>query len=304
MDNKLAVDQAEARQAAELKALSLRQAAIALEQKNVAKMEEETSKRLHREKIELEKTSKIRDEETVKLVAKKAKMVQEVGQLKEETRKTEERMLKQGMKWDGRKPFDSTDINEKVQEETRKQMEALVQGYAGTLQAHHAIKNLPRDGSLPQYQQVQQQPAHSINIVIGCNGDRCKKRQKKQPDNQHDDAMKDSAVKEAVEKQLKAIKEDREVEDGDRLERRRLELEHDQRVQEMAANDVKKALEEKKKSEEKVEFMSAQLNGQRKETLDAKSDLAHEKAVSADLSQKNEERKEKLQEIAASATRR
>ena len=71
----------------------------------------------------------------------------------------------------------------------------------------------------------------------------------------------------------------------------------------MAANDVKKALEEKKKSEEKADFLSAQLNGQRKETMDAKSDLAREKSVAAELSKKTEERKEQLQEIAASARR-
>ena len=301
MDKKLAIDKAEAQHEAEAKALSLRQTAIEMERRKVAAQEEETVKHLQREKIEFEKASRLRDEQTNKMEATKINMGKDLRQLKEDTRKIEERMLKHGMKWDGQKPYDATDINEKAQEEARKQMEAMVQGYAGTLQAHYGLRNAPVSQPGPAKQTTQ-----AINIVIGCGGEKCKRGRKikKAPgDSKKVEPEKDTVVKEAVEKQLRAIKEDKEVEDGDRLERRRLELEHDQRVQETAANDVKKALEEKKKSEEKADFLSAQLNGQRKDTMDAKSDLAREKSIAAELSKKTEERKEQLQEVAASARR-
>ena len=91
------------------------------------------------------------------------------------------------------------------------------------------------------------------------------------------------------------------MEDSDRLERRRLELEHDQRVQEMASSDVKKALDEKKSSEDKLEFLKAQLNEQRKVSADTKAELNHEKSTQASFKKKLDERKEKLQDLADSA---
>jgi hypothetical protein len=74
MDKKLAIDKAEAQQVAEAKALSLRQTAIEIERRKVAAREEETVKHLQRDKIEFEKASRLRDEQTNKMMETKIKM--------------------------------------------------------------------------------------------------------------------------------------------------------------------------------------------------------------------------------------
>ena len=73
---------------------------------------------------------------------------------------------------------------------------------------------------------------------------------------------------------------DRAAEDADQLERRRLELEHDQRVQEQASLDVKKALDEKRDAEDRVTLLKARLNQQKSDIKGVQSELSREKAIS------------------------
>ena len=94
---------------------------------------------------------------------------------------------------------------------------------------------------------------------------------------------------------------DRAAEDADMLERRRLELEHDQRVQEQAAQDVKKALDEKRDAEDRVQLLKARLNQQKSEGDGVKSELAREKAVSQVDKQKAADKAEKLRDLAEKA---
>ena len=222
-------------------------------------------------------------------------MRDDVQKLKEETQKTEDRVVRAGLKPSTAKPFDNSDIEAEAQADATRQMEALMQGYGAVLSAHSALKHNPPPPAPAAPQ--------AINIVIGCGGGKnCNNRKQKylRKGAGSDRKGNDPDISRAVNEALKGVLTDRDMEDSDRLERRRLELEHDQRVQEMASADVKKALQEKQASEEKLEFLKAQMNEQRKVAADAKADVNHEKASQADFQKRSEEKKEKLRDLADS----
>merc|ERR1711981_1094846 len=201
----------------------------------------------------------------------------------------------------GKKPskhsmYDVSDIDSKYQEQAKKKMESMVHAYGNVLTsqvppAQNGIApQMP--GSLPAVVPDQQPKQQNINIVIGC-GKNCNKKEGK----------KESApkVQSAVKSAIKKVMADRAAEDADMLERRRLELEHDQRVQEQAAQDVKKALDEKRDAEDRVQLLKARLNQQKSEGDGVKSEIAREKAVSQVDKQKAADKAEKLRDLAEKA---
>ena len=155
-------------------------------------------------------------------------------------------------------------------------------------------------GSPPAVVPDQQPKQQNINIVIGC-GKNCNKKEDRKnslPEGKTESAPK---VQSAVKSAIKKVMADRAAEDADMLERRRLELEHDQRVQEQAAQDVKKALDEKRDAEDRVQLLKARLNQQKSEGDGVKSELAREKAVSQVDKQKAADKAEKLRDLAEKA---
>ena len=301
MNKRAATERAESALANSAKGARTRMKALELEKAKTLGIAKRTELELKKAKLELANGEKARGEETSKLSIRKERMRDDVNKLKEETQKTEDRLLKAGMKPTWNKAFDTSDIDEQAQIDAQKQMEGLMQGFGAVLSAHSALRNNPP--RIPVAQAAPQPQA--INIVIGCGGGKnCNKKERKnlrtsKGKGQHGE--KDPAVSRAVQEALKGVLSDRDMEDSDRLERRRLELEHDQRVQEMASSDVKKALDEKKSSEDKLEFLKAQLNEQRKVSADTKAELNHEKSTQASFKKKLDERKEKLQDLADSA---
>merc|ERR1711937_513076 len=148
----------------------------------------------------------------------------------------------------------------------------MIHGYGNVL-----TSQVPAQQQQQQIAQAAAPPAlpkqQNINIVIGC-GKNCNKKEEKEPAK-----VRVNKVDVAVKAAIKKVMADRAAEDADMLERGRLELEHDQRVQEQAAQDVKKALDEKRDAEDRVQLLKARLNSQTQEGKNIKSELAREKAV-------------------------
>ena len=178
--------------------------------------------------------------------------------------------------------YDVSDIDAKYQEEAKKKMEAMVHGYGNVLTSQS-----PTPVTAAALQPKQQ----NINIVIGC-GKNCNKKEGKEPAKVQVNKV-DVAVKAAIKK----VMADRAAEDADQLERRRLELEHDQRVQEQASLDVKKALDEKRDAEDRVTLLKARLNQQNADIKGVKSELSRERAVSQVDRQRQKEKEEKIRAI-------
>ena len=188
--------------------------------------------------------------------------------------------------------YDVSDIDSKYQEEAKKKMEAMIHGYGNVLTSQSptpvTAAALPKVPSQPKQQ--------NINIVIGC-GKNCNKKEEKEPAAKVQVNKVDVAVKAAIKK----VMADRASEDADQLERRRLELEHDQRVQEQASLDVKKALDEKRDAEDRVTLLKARLNQQNTDIKGVKSELSREKAVSQVDRQRQKEKEERIRAISDAA---
>ena len=186
--------------------------------------------------------------------------------------------------------YDVTDIDSKYQEEAKKKMESMVHAYGNVLtsqiptQPQHQITS----PTLPKQQ--------NINIVIGC-GKNCNKKEEKEPAK-----VRVNKVDVAVKAAIKKVMADRAAEDADQLERRRLELEHDQRVQEQASLDVKKALDEKRDAEDRVTLLKARLNQQKSDIKGVQSELSREKAISQVDRQREKEKEEKIRAISDATT--
>jgi hypothetical protein len=168
----------------------------------------------------------------------------------------------------------------------------------GMLQAMNTMIMAKSTAEVP-LQQVPVVPAqpNRINIVIGC-GKKCGKNKAKsepkaEPKAEGKDTSK-SVVETEVKKAVKTVMKEKAEEDADRLERRRLELEHDQRVQEQAAEEVKVALEAKRDADDKIMLLKSRLSMQRQTTKGVKTELNHVKAISAVDKQKAEEQMHKL----------
>ena len=138
----------------------------------------------------------------------------------------------------------------------------------------------------------------NINIVIGCGKDYNKKEEKEPA------KVRVNKVDVAVKAAIKKVMADRAAEDADQLERRRLELEHDQRVQEQASLDVKKALDEKRDAEDRVTLLKARLNQQKSDIKGVQSELSREKAISQVDRQREKEKEEKIRAISDATTNR
>jgi hypothetical protein len=120
--------------------------------------------------------------------------------------------------------------------------------------------------------------ANKINIVIGC-GKSCQKNKDGEsppPENDIKKATRPENVNKLVKNAMKDILHDQKEDEVDRLERRRIELEHDEKIQEDSSKNVKNALLAKKEAEDKVALLKAQLSQQRKDNEDKKAELESE----------------------------
>jgi hypothetical protein len=182
--------------------------------------------------------------------------------------------------------LNNDDLNDQAQADAKSQIEAMLQGVSNIINARNAAKfpQQPKPAA-PAPQQ------HVINIVVGC-GKKCKD-EKDHPKGKPKPKTIDAAVKKAVASALK----DKAAEDADRLERRRLELEHDQRVQEQAASEVQAALEAKRDLDDQVLLLKGKLGEQKKNVMNAKSDLQNTKAIGSVDRQKAEEESDKMKEV-------
>merc|ERR1712100_121419 len=109
------------------------------------------------------------------------------------------------------------------------------------------------------------------NIVIGCgSGSNCKKNKGKNSDENQkphrlaskqdlEEASKPEVVDKLVKDSMKSMVKEKQEDEVDRLERRRIELEHDEKIQENASKDVKNAILAKNEAEDKVALMKSQL---------------------------------------------
>ena len=267
---------------------------------------------LEKQRLEEIKTYKESQKEALKqelsLRQRKYQMEDKLQELQGDVATLEGKLLASGKKPSKHSMYDVSDIDSKYQEQAKKKMESMVHAYGNVLTsqvppAQNGIApQMP--GSLPAVVPDQQPKQQNINIVIGC-GKNCNKKEDKKEDRKNSlpEGKTESApkVQSAVKSAIKKVMADRAAEDADMLERRRLELEHDQRVQEQAAQDVKKALDEKRDAEDRVQLLKARLNQQKSEGDGVKSELAREKAVSQVDKQKAADKAEKLRDLAEKA---
>lgn len=267
---------------------------------------------LEKQRLEEIKTFKESQKEALKqelsLRQRKYQMEDKLQKLQGDVATLEGKLLASGKKPSKHSMYDVSDIDSKYQEQAKKKMESMVHAYGNVLTsqvppAQNGIApQMP--GSLPAVVPDQQPKQQNINIVIGC-GKNCNKKEDKKEDRKNSlpEGKTESApkVQSAVKSAIKKVMADRAAEDADMLERRRLELEHDQRVQEQAAQDVKKALDEKRDAEDRVQLLKSRLNQQKSEGDGVKSELAREKAVSQVDKQKAADKAANLRDLAEKA---
>jgi len=168
----------------------------------------------------------------------------------------------------------------------KQKIEELVKGFSNVVIAKMNSQPVPTPVApnslpVPSPSLENHNATSQINIVIGCGKD-CQKNKddKSPPENDVKNDIKNTPdtknVNNLVKSAMKDILHGQNEDEVDRLERRRIELEHDEKIQEDSSKDVKNALLAKKEAEDKVALLKTQLSQQRKDNEDNKADLESE----------------------------
>ena len=212
--------------------------------------------------------------------------------------------------------FDSSDIDQ--QSYAKQKLEEIVKGFSNVVIAKMNAQPMPQPvpPSPPPLVATAAAPAkpNQINIVIGCgSGSNCKKNKGKNSDENQkphrlaskqdlEEASKPEVVDKLVKDSMKSMVKEKQEDEVDRLERRRIELEHDEKIQENASKDVKNAILAKNEAEDKVALMKSQLNAQRKTNADNKADLESEVTTRNAQKQVLEDKEEHVKEMLDAAS--
>ena len=158
--------------------------------------------------------------------------------------------------------LDSTEIADQ-QAYAKQKIEDMVKGFSNVVLAKMQSKPVPAPLPPSPVPAAPVKP-NQINIVVGC-GDNCQKEKKpaKVDTTNVDASAKPQLVNKVVKSAMKDVLRDKQEDEVDRLERRRMELEHDERIQENASRDVKNALEAAREAKDKVLMLNAQLSSAR-----------------------------------------
>merc|ERR1711871_264774 len=259
------------------------------------KQEKVIEKQRLKELEAFKEAQKVSLKQELELRQRKREMEDNLRDLQGDVATLEGKLLASGKTPSKHSLYDVSDIDSKYQEEAKKKMESMVHAYGNVL-----TSQVPAQQQQQQIAQAAAPPAlpkqQNINIVIGC-GKNCNKKEEKEPAK-----VRVNKVDVAVKAAIKKVMADRAAEDADQLERRRLELEHDQRVQEQASLDVKKALDEKRDAEDRVTLLKARLNQQKSDIKGVQSELSREKAISQVDRQREKEKEEKIRAISDATT--
>ena len=263
--------------------------------KEMHKQEKVIEKQRLKELEAFKEAQKVSLKQELELRQRKREMEDNLRDLQGDVATLEGKLLASGKTPSKHSLYDVSDIDAKYQEQAKKRMESMIHGYGNVL-----TSQVPAQQQQQQIAQAAAPPAlpkqQNINIVIGC-GKNCNKKEEKEPAK-----VRVNKVDVAVKAAIKKVMADRAAEDADQLERRRLELEHDQRVQEQASLDVKKALDEKRDAEDRVTLLKARLNQQKSDIKGVQSELSREKAISQVDRQREKEKEEKIRAISDATT--
>ena len=259
--------------------------------KEMHKQEKVIEKQRLKELEAFKEAQKVSLKQELELRQRKREMEDNLRDLQGDVATLEGKLLASGKTPSKHSLYDVSDIDAKYQEQAKKRMESMIHGYGNVLTSQVPAQQQQQAAAPPALPKQQ-----NINIVIGC-GKNCNKKEEKEPAK-----VRVNKVDVAVKAAIKKVMADRAAEDADQLERRRLELEHDQRVQEQAALDVKKALDEKRDAEDRVTLLKARLNQQKSEIKGVQSELSREKAISQVDRQREKEKEEKIRAISDATT--